>query len=311
MREKKETTTTSNTEEPKKRTRKPRAKKEETAPKTETVTVEEIKELHAARSDEDWEKEKPAITYNTEGLDAIQEKVEDGIENDMTPSEYFAMLKEMKGVLTTEFLDRFISTAMDTMETLTITGQKSLAKTLAIRLQLALKEHNAVLNGYNQVINRTDLEVWVYDIHTKSTKKNSKVSPIHVIEMERYQRPIPKEVIKKLRDAKKYFERFYIVFTDYTGESERIVKKENRDKDPVLFGTFMVKTSGGNVRPGEHLFFIADWVDEYCDLTFEQILSEYSKKTKKDMQIPYEKLANASAEELEEYFTKASDEAVD
>lgn len=273
---------------------------------------EEIKELHRDHATEEWEKEKPALVYEEKGLETIQENVEESIEKEMTPSQYFEMLKEMKGSLTTGELENFINSAMDTMETLSITGQKSLADTLMVRLQLALKEYNAVKNGYEQVINRTDLEVWVHDIHKKSNKdgeEKNATKPIHVIEMERYQRPIPKDVIKKLKDAKKYFEQFYIVFTDYTGESERIVEKEKRDKDPVLFGTFMVKTKGGNVRPGEHLFFIADWIDEFCDLTFSQILKEYSKETKREMTIPYEKLIKATPEELENYFTNISENA--
>lgn len=273
---------------------------------------DEIKELHREHTNEEWEKEKPTLIYEEKGLETIQESVEESIEKEMTPSQYFEMLKEMKGSLTTSELENFINSAMDTMETLSITGQKYLADTLMVRLQLALKEYNAVKNGYEQVINRTDLEVWVHDIHKKSNKdgdEKNATKPIHVIEMERYQRPIPKDVIKKLKDAKKYFEQFYIVFTDYTGESERIVEKEKRDKDPVLFGTFMVKTKGGNVRPGEHLFFIADWIDEFCDLTFSQILKEYSKETKREMTIPYEKLIEASPEELENYFTNNSENA--
>ena len=267
----------------------------------QVLTKEEYKKMQE-------ENENPSIEF-VDGLDPKEmEKLHKSYEeHTMTPSQYFNLLKGIKKTLQVEEIETVIENAMDAMETFKITGQKSLAENLLRRLELAIKERNAVLHGYTSVINRIDLEVWVHDIYT-SNKEKDDASPIRVIEMERYQRPIPEEVIEKLIDAKKYFERFYIVFTDYTGETERQVAKEKRDKDPILFGAFMTETKGGNVRPSSHLFFIADWVDEHCDLTFDQIIKQFKKTKKRDIEIPYEQLTTASKEEWKKFFNMDEDD---
>ncbi|MEN7436416.1 hypothetical protein AAGV27_14815 [Bacillus velezensis] len=66
-------------------------------------------------------------------------------------------------------------------------------------------------------------------------------------------------------------DRFYVVFTDYTGKVERQIEKERRDKDPILFGTFQDESSGTLI---ERFYFIGDWEDEYCDLTLDKMISE-------------------------------------
>ena len=64
----------------------------------------------------------------------------------------------------------------------------------------------------------------------------------------------------------------YVIFTDYTGMTERQIKREAREKDPILFGTFQDLSTGSIV---ERFYFIGDWVDEYCDLTLDKLVTEY------------------------------------
>ena len=66
-------------------------------------------------------------------------------------------------------------------------------------------------------------------------------------------------------------------FTDYTGEKRSKVAKERRDKDPILFANIF---TDGKVSP--RMYFIGDWVDDYCDLTLDKMITEISKKEKKN-----------------------------
>lgn len=78
------------------------------------------------------------------------------------------------------------------------------------------------------------------------------------------------------------FDKYYILYTDFTYTGEKIssgeinnVSKE-KEKDPILFGAF-VKDSTTIERTtymGDKLYFIADWEDEYCDLTLDKLMRE-------------------------------------
>ena len=65
----------------------------------------------------------------------------------------------------------------------------------------------------------------------------------------------------------------YEVFTDYTKKEQRKIAKERREKDPIIFGA--LKKDG---KVLDRLYYICDWVDEYCDLTLDKLVNEYASK---------------------------------
>ena len=108
---------------------------------------------------------------------------------------------------------------------------------------------------------------------------------------------VPDEVIDKVDKARNYVDMLYVAYTDYTGETVRKVEKEKRDKDPILFGAFLVPSDNGNMIPSEHLFFIADWVDEYCDLTMDQLINSYKDA---DILLPAETFTETDIDKLKQ-----------
>ena len=50
--------------------------------------------------------------------------------------------------------------------------------------------------------------------------------------------------------------------------------------------------------PSKRLYFIADWEDEYCDLTFDELIKDSKKVFKKDIRIPADDLTKLSVDEL-------------
>ena len=84
-----------------------------------------------------------------------------------------------------------------------------------------------------------------------------------------FTRVIPPNVIKKKIEVDKLgvFDNYVILHYDpesksYMQTEEEKRKEVEKKKDPILFGVIM---------GSDKLYFIDDWTDEYCDLTFETI----------------------------------------
>lgn len=83
-------------------------------------------------------------------------------------------------------------------------------------------------------------------------------------------RVIPDDVAEKKREADSLmvFDNYVILHYDPEAKSTSMTKKEELEKvkkDPVLFGV---------IRGSNKLYYIADWVDEFCDLTLEKIVEK-------------------------------------
>jgi hypothetical protein len=81
-------------------------------------------------------------------------------------------------------------------------------------------------------------------------------------------RLIPDEVIKEYKRAKrkKLFQNYVIMHYDPDDKSTALTKEEEEaKKDPILFGVNSFS---------RRLYFIGDWVDQYCDLTLTKLIEE-------------------------------------
>lgn len=194
----------------------------------------------------------------------------------VTASVYFEYVKGLKQKFDFDDQNIVIDTALKMLEKAKLTGQTSMAKELTHQVELALREMNAARDGFDIFIDRKDVERYIEKISNKAVK---------IIELEQYEREIPDSVIDKLVLAKKHFDAIYVVFTDYTMKETKKVAKERRDKDPVLFGVFHDKDEDNhnNIYVEDRMFFIADWVEEKCDLTLEEIVRDTKEKDKKDI----------------------------
>ena len=89
---------------------------------------------------------------------------------------------------------------------------------------------------------------------------------ISITWLKNFGRKIPNEVyelIPKIREAE-VFENFVIMHYNDGRQKELETKAEERKrKDPILFGV---------TECSNRLYFIADWMDEYCELTLKDVL---------------------------------------
>ena len=262
---------------------------------------EEIDQKELDRKIEDGETAYGEISYvdglDQQDIDYIRVTTE---QKETTPSQYFNFLKKLKDKIQDETVSSAIAATKDLIQTCVVTGQKTLAENLMVKLELLLRERNAISHGYDTVINRVDLEAWTLDIYEKAKNFCRQTNPIHIIELKNYSRTIPDDVIEKVGDARNYFDMLYVAYTDYTGETVRKVEKEKRDKDPIIFGAFLVPSERGNRIPSEHLFYIADWVDDFCDLTMDQVIKTYKEATNKDIVLQKEDISSIDINKIKE-----------
>lgn len=67
---------------------------------------------------------------------------------------------------------------------------------------------------------------------------------------------------------------------DYTGREERKIEAQERNADPILFGSFQDAKSQTVV---ERFYVLGDWEDEYCDLTLDKLVGDMTHLTGKDI----------------------------
>lgn len=193
----------------------------------------------------------------------------------VTPSTYFEYVKGMKQKLVNHEHEIIIDTALTMLKKTKLTGQTEMAKELTHQIELAMRELEAAADGFDIFVDRKTLEKYIKSVEQKSVK---------IIEIERYEREIPDEILDKLELARKHFDRIYIVFTDYTEKQTKKVAKERRDKDPIMFGAFVEKdASSSKIYVEDRMFFIADWVEEKCELTLEEMVRDVKDKTGEDI----------------------------
>lgn len=216
--------------------------------------------------------------------------------SELTPTQYFDLLKGMKKDITEDDLDNVLNNCLELMKKPKITGQKKMAKKIYNQSKILIRETQAVKAGFHTYVLREDILYYIENISKKTVK---------IIELENYERDIPDDVVNRLVEAQPFFDEFFIVFTDYTGEAERTVAKEKRDKDPILFG--VIHHPEKDNMPTNRMYFIADWVDEYCDLTLEELCLQYEG----DMKRGIRHLNNIpkTLEELKEAFELQENEA--
>lgn len=182
----------------------------------------------------------------------------------ITPSQYFDFLKGAKQNITTDALKNSYDVFLNLAEKYKKLGQVESLKKLCFLADTLVKEEKLIEMGITTYVYKDTIEDYITNVADNSVK---------IIELSRYMREIPDELVDTIEKTKDVFDEFYVVFTDYTGKEERKIEKERRDKDPILFGVFKNRS---NVA--DRFYFLGDWVDEYCDLTLDKMVEQYKEK---------------------------------
>lgn len=145
------------------------------------------------------------------------------------------------------------------------TGQLALKEKLFSELIINKYESILFANGYDKLITEETL--------VKLVKNAPKALTLNYIQ--NLTRIIPSNIIaKKIElDNLEVFDNYVVLSYDPDGKSyaktvEERKKEVEKAKDPILFGVI----SGSN-----KLYYIDDWVDDYCDLRFENVVEIIGK----------------------------------
>jgi hypothetical protein len=196
----------------------------------------------------------------------------------VTPGEYFTTLKNKKQSITTGALSDIYDNCLQLLEKYEKTNQVDAMKKLMYHLEVIEKEHAVLATGIDTFVYLSDVKQFIEKVQDRVVK---------IIELERYEREIPDDVIAKWEPVKDIFTEFLVVFTDYTKEH---VDKTKKERDPILFGMFQDKETK---TTADRLYFIGDWEDEYCDLTLNKlVVAMKSESSGKEVEFKFRDPAN-------------------
>ena len=142
------------------------------------------------------------------------------------------------------------------LETCDETEQFALKDELVRNAAIAIREQECAACGYDRNIDRKTIDRFRKDAKTR----------IDFDELEKFPRPIPENVRKKIQSVREkgLFDTLWVLYNNPSKEQVKSTKDKIIEKDPILFGTYCYAP--------DVFYFIADWIDEVCDLTFEQFI---------------------------------------
>jgi hypothetical protein len=181
----------------------------------------------------------------------------------MDSKDFFKILKSKKQAMTNAKLDLFYDNCIDMLKKFQITGQTDGMKKVVFLAEHVTKEKQLLDLGITQYVHKYDIDDYIRDISDED---------VSIIELSKYERVIPDNIIEKITKCKDIFDEMYVLFTDYTSQHKRKIEADKINNDPILFGCFK-RGRGFHDR----FYVIGDWIDDYCDLTMEKFLTDFKK----------------------------------
>lgn len=176
---------------------------------------------------------------------------------------FFGLMKKKMGILKDYSYQRRIKQLEQAVEKAEKDGQIAFSEELLKRLLVLCREAEMWAMGKKIFLSRTDFDKF----------KDKTVRSIALTPLKNFARPIPQDVLdeKTKCDQAKLFDGYAVMHYDdkNTVKETEQDKKERRERDPILFGV---------VQYSDKLYFVADWEDEYCDLTLDDIIDRLDLK---------------------------------
>ena len=137
------------------------------------------------------------------------------------PLFYFQKLKGKKQKCSDETLNGIYANCLTLMEKYNRTGQIDAMKKLLFHLETIERERKVIAAGIDVFVYLDDIKQYINDVGDKVVK---------IIELDRYEREVPDEIVAKYEKVKDIFDRFIVVFTDYTKQHTEKTQKARKSK---------------------------------------------------------------------------------
>ena len=176
----------------------------------------------------------------------------------------FGDMKKSNNIITEQIVLNEIDIAKKELENAELINQEQVVAKLHNLLEIKGKEVISIKKGFNKFIDKSVIDRLITnDIGGRN---------LALINLKDYPRPIPIENAKTISEAQKLelYDEIIILHTDYSDETENVIK----EKDPIAFGVFNLNKIGLLKNPSDRLYVITDWIDEYCDMNLERMISE-------------------------------------
>lgn len=140
--------------------------------------------------------------------------------------------------------------------------QTALCENLEDYVDILKNELILSVSDFNSFLDEKDL----LKFHEKASKHEKYKTNLCLTYIQNFIKIIPNDIseLKLKADLLKVFDNYIILHYDYDGKSVDDTKAEKeRKKDPILFGV---------IKNSKRLYYIGDWIDEYCDLTLDVLI---------------------------------------
>lgn len=171
---------------------------------------------------------------------------------------FFSLMKKKMGLLAGMRLTSRLSKYEKMLEKADKAGQIALSEELMKRIFVTMRETEMYAAGFRIFLTRDVYERFCYKTERK----------VALTKLANYARVIPDDVLDKkaVADKAKLFDQYFVMHYDGAEAVKETVKeKVARAKDPILFGS---------IEGSEKLYYVADWEDEFCDLTLDDIVDK-------------------------------------
>src|SRR3990167_3479974 len=207
-----------------------------------------------------------SATYGGNGLTQWTVQVDTKKDGGLHPVLFFKYVKSKFGMLERMRMDRRLKILEKSFYTAIENGQDALGNKILKQMAIEVREAAIYTKGVKHFIEREDLV---------KHKRNIRGGHISDTLIKEYTRVIPKDVVEKKNKVKDCFDDFVIYHYWDEAAGKKAEKKERmtpeekgRMRDPVLFGI---------IKETDRLYFVAEWDDELCDLSFTEMIDAIGK----------------------------------
>ena len=199
-----------------------------------------------------WFKRYKEIKNNEHVIDALQ---------------FFSMVKASSKESVETYRDR-VSNYLKAIHNAVSCGQTALVEDLVRGMVTNKYESVLYAEKYYYVVTENQMVDFV-----KKCERGIKLDYI-----KNFTRPLPQTVVDKINKLNELevFDNYVVLYYDPEGKVyKETAREEAKRKDPIIFGVIAGSTK---------LYYVDDWVDEYCDLTLEKFIDTIGV-TKEDLNI--------------------------